>query len=186
MSGTLPESGFASPSERGGKAIFGWWRAERALSYGILSDVVPRDALEAEVEDEHPPVAPITTDGVNVRPRPQMDVPAAIGYARNLHAVPRRWGELCALARVALTFPPAVRLPPPTSRMAGTTDCLRIVIHFTKTKRVRLHELQNLPIDPWPLRLHQVQYKRLPLRRRRVQVPDRRVQPALSFQSVAN
>jgi len=87
---------------------------------------------------------------------------------------------------LAVGFPPAVRLPPPTSRMAGTTDCLRIVIHFTKTKRVRLHELQNLPIDPWPLRLHQVQYKRLPLRRRRVQVPDRRVQPALSFQSVAN
>ena len=96
MSGTLPESGFASPSERGGKAIFGWWRAERALSYGILSDVVPRDALEAEVEDEHPPVAPITTDGVNVRPRPHMDVPAASATPATPTRCPPVGGTLCS------------------------------------------------------------------------------------------
>ena len=66
--------------------------AERALSYGIVSDVVPREALEAEVETlcanilQAPPIA---TDGVKdyLRHALTMDVPAAIDYARNLHAV---------------------------------------------------------------------------------------------------
>jgi enoyl-CoA hydratase len=66
--------------------------AERALSYGIVSDVVPRDALEAEVETLCANIlqAPaIATDGVKdyLRHALTMDVPAAIDYARNLHAV---------------------------------------------------------------------------------------------------
>jgi hypothetical protein len=58
-----------------------------------------------------------------------------------------------------------------------------------RMKRVRLHELQHPPINQRPLRLHQIQHKRLPLRGRRVQVPDRRVksirnnlQPNLTFE----
>jgi enoyl-CoA hydratase len=66
--------------------------AERALSYGLVSDVVPRDALEAEIKTlcanilQAPPIA---TEGVKdyLRHAMTMDVPAAIDYARNLHAV---------------------------------------------------------------------------------------------------
>jgi enoyl-CoA hydratase len=66
--------------------------AERALSYGIVSDVVPRGALEAEVETLCANIlqAPaIATEGVKdyLRHALTMDVPAAIDYARNLHAV---------------------------------------------------------------------------------------------------
>jgi len=66
--------------------------AERALCYGIVSDVVPADALEAEVETLCANVlqAPaIATEGVKdyLRHALTMDVPAAIDYARNLHAV---------------------------------------------------------------------------------------------------
>jgi enoyl-CoA hydratase len=66
--------------------------AERALSYGLVSDVVARDALEAEIKTlcanilQAPPIA---TDGVKdyLRHAMTMDVPAAVDYARNLHAV---------------------------------------------------------------------------------------------------
>jgi enoyl-CoA hydratase len=66
--------------------------AERALSYGLVSDVVPRDALEAEVETLCANIlqAPaIATEGVKdyLRHALTMDVPAAIDYARNIHAV---------------------------------------------------------------------------------------------------
>ena len=66
--------------------------AERALSYGIVSDVVPRAALEAEVETLCANIlqAPaIATEGVKdyLRHALTMDVPAAVDYARNLHAV---------------------------------------------------------------------------------------------------
>ena len=66
--------------------------AERALSYGIVSDVVPADALEAEVNTLCANIlqAPaIATEGVKdyLRHALTMDVPAAIDYARNLHAV---------------------------------------------------------------------------------------------------
>jgi enoyl-CoA hydratase len=66
--------------------------AERALSYGLVSDVVPRDALEAEVETLCANIlqAPaIATEGVKdyLRHALTMDVPAAIDYARNVHAV---------------------------------------------------------------------------------------------------
>ena len=66
--------------------------AERALSYGIVSDVVPRAALEAEVKTlcerifQAPPIA---TEGVKdyMRHALTLDTPAAVDYARNLHAV---------------------------------------------------------------------------------------------------
>jgi enoyl-CoA hydratase len=66
--------------------------AELALSYGIVSDVVARDALEAEVKTlcENILQAPaIATEGVKdyLRHALTMDVPAAVDYARNLHAV---------------------------------------------------------------------------------------------------
>jgi enoyl-CoA hydratase len=66
--------------------------AERALSYGIVSDVVPRAALEAEVKTlcENILQAPaIATEGVKdyLRHGLTLDIPAAVDYARNLHAV---------------------------------------------------------------------------------------------------
>jgi len=73
--------------------------AERALSYGIVSDVVPRDELKATVETlcqkilQAPPVA---TEGVKdyLRRAMTMDVPSAVDYARNLHAVVNSSSEI--------------------------------------------------------------------------------------------
>ncbi|MBV9969152.1 MAG: enoyl-CoA hydratase/isomerase family protein [Xanthobacteraceae bacterium] len=66
--------------------------AARALCYGIVSDVVPRAALEAEVTTlcENILQAPaIATEGVKdyLRHALTLDIPAAVDYARNLHAV---------------------------------------------------------------------------------------------------
>lgn len=66
--------------------------AERALAYGIVSDVVPHVELEEAVSMlcanilQAPPVA---TFGVKdyLRRALTMDVPSAVDFARNLHAV---------------------------------------------------------------------------------------------------
>jgi enoyl-CoA hydratase len=73
--------------------------AERALSYGIVSDVVPRADLEDAVKTlcanilQAPPVA---TEGVKdyLRRAMTMDVPSAVDYARNLHAVVNSSSEI--------------------------------------------------------------------------------------------
>jgi enoyl-CoA hydratase len=73
--------------------------AERALTYGIVSDVVPRNELEAEVDDlcqkilQAPPIA---VEGVKdyLRRAMTMDVPSAVDYARNLHAVVNSSSEI--------------------------------------------------------------------------------------------
>lgn len=66
--------------------------AERALAYGIVSDVVPDSELEAAVQALCANIvqAPIVaTLGVKdyMRRALTMDVPSAVDYARNLHAV---------------------------------------------------------------------------------------------------
>jgi enoyl-CoA hydratase len=66
--------------------------AERALSYGIVSDVVPRAALEAKVKtlcENILQAPPIATEGVKdyLRHALTLDIPAAVDYARILHAV---------------------------------------------------------------------------------------------------
>ncbi len=66
--------------------------AERALTYGIVSDVVSAEKLEAAVDDVTANIlqAPIiATLGVKdyTRRALTMDVPSAVDYARNLHAV---------------------------------------------------------------------------------------------------
>jgi enoyl-CoA hydratase len=66
--------------------------AERALAYGIVSDVVPRAELEDAVKMLCANIlqAPaIATAGVKdyLRRAMTMDVPSAVDYARNLHAV---------------------------------------------------------------------------------------------------
>jgi enoyl-CoA hydratase len=66
--------------------------AERALSYGIVSDVVPRAELEDAVNTLCANIiqAPaIATEGAKdyLRRAMTMDVPSAVDYARNLHAV---------------------------------------------------------------------------------------------------
>ena len=73
--------------------------AERALSYGIVSDVVPRAELEDAVATlcanivQAPAVA---TEGVKdyLRRALTMDVPSAVDYARNLHAVVNSSSEI--------------------------------------------------------------------------------------------
>jgi len=73
--------------------------AERALAYGIVSDVVPRGELEAAVEAlcqnilQAPAVA---TVGVKdyLRRAMTMVVPSAVDYARNLHAVVNSSSEI--------------------------------------------------------------------------------------------
>jgi len=73
--------------------------AERALSYGIVSDVVPRAELEDAVATlcanilQAPAVA---TEGVKdyLRRAMTMDVPSAVDYARNLHAVVNSSSEI--------------------------------------------------------------------------------------------
>jgi enoyl-CoA hydratase len=73
--------------------------AERALSYGIVSDVVPRAALEESVKTLCANIiqAPaIATEGVKdyLRRAMTMDVPSAVDYARNLHAVVNSSSEI--------------------------------------------------------------------------------------------
>jgi len=73
--------------------------AERALAYGIVSDVVPRDSLEAAVKTLCANIlqAPaIATEGVKdyLRRAMTMDVPSAVDYARNLHAVVNSSSEI--------------------------------------------------------------------------------------------
>jgi enoyl-CoA hydratase len=73
--------------------------AERALAYGIVSDVVPRNELETAVTTlcaniiQAPAVA---TEGVKdyMRHALTMDVPAAVDFARNLHAVVNSSSEI--------------------------------------------------------------------------------------------
>jgi enoyl-CoA hydratase len=73
--------------------------AERALIYGIVSDVVPRAELEAAIDTlcasilQAPAVA---TEGVKdyLRRAMTMDVPSAVDYARNLHAVVNSSSEI--------------------------------------------------------------------------------------------
>ncbi len=66
--------------------------AERALSFGIVSEVVPAAALDAKVVDVCSAILkapPIATEGVKeyVSRAMDMDVGAAVDFARNLHAV---------------------------------------------------------------------------------------------------
>src|ERR1700736_4374558 len=73
--------------------------AERALAYGIVSDVVPRGALEEAVKTLCANIlqAPaIATEGVKdyLRRALTMDVPSAVDYARNLHAVVNSSSEI--------------------------------------------------------------------------------------------
>lgn len=72
---------------------------ERALSHGIVSEVVPAAKLDETVENlckfmlKAPPVA---TEGVKeyLRHAMTMDVPSAVGLARNLHAVVNSSSEM--------------------------------------------------------------------------------------------
>ena len=64
---------------------------ERALSYGIVSDVVPAALLDATVEKLtaamlRAPSIPLRSAKEYVRSAPDMPVAGAIEYARNLHA----------------------------------------------------------------------------------------------------
>ena len=73
--------------------------AERALAYGIVSDVVPRGELEDAVKTLCANIlqAPaIATEGVKdyLRRAMTMDVPSAVDYARNLHAVVNSSSEI--------------------------------------------------------------------------------------------
>jgi enoyl-CoA hydratase len=66
--------------------------AERALSFGIVSEVVPAAQLDAQVEEVCAAIlkaAPIATEGVKeyVSRAMDMDVASAVDFARNLHAV---------------------------------------------------------------------------------------------------
>jgi len=65
--------------------------AERALSYGIVSDVVPAGKLDAHVEKLlktmlKAPRISLTSAKEYVRSAPDMPVAGAVEYARNLHA----------------------------------------------------------------------------------------------------
>jgi len=73
--------------------------AERALAYGIVSDVVPRGELDDAVKALCANIvqAPaIATEGVKdyLRRAMTMDVPSAVDYARNLHAVVNSSSEI--------------------------------------------------------------------------------------------
>ncbi|MGE3709027.1 MAG: enoyl-CoA hydratase/isomerase family protein [Hyphomicrobiaceae bacterium] len=73
--------------------------AERALSYGIVSDVVPADQLKARVDRVCSKILnapPIAAEGVKdfLRRAMTMDTPSAIDYARNLHAVVNSSNEM--------------------------------------------------------------------------------------------
>ncbi len=73
--------------------------AERALSFGIVSEVVPADKLEATVDQTVAAIlkAPaIATEGVKeyVSRAMDMDVHGAVDFARNLHAVMNASSEM--------------------------------------------------------------------------------------------
>lgn len=66
--------------------------AERALTFGIVSEVVPAAQLSAKVEEVCAAIlkaAPIATEGVKeyVSRAMDMDVAGAVDFARNIHAV---------------------------------------------------------------------------------------------------
>lgn len=66
--------------------------AERALTFGMVSEVVPQALLGAKVEEVCTAIlkaAPIATEGVKeyVGRAMDMDVAGAVDFARNLHAV---------------------------------------------------------------------------------------------------
>ncbi len=66
--------------------------AERALSFGIVSEVVPRAELDAKVAEACAAILkapPIATEGVKeyVSRAMDMDTAGAVDFARNLHAV---------------------------------------------------------------------------------------------------
>lgn len=66
--------------------------AERALTFGLVSEVVPAAALEAKVSEVCAAILkapPIATEGVKeyVSRAMDMDVASAVDFARNLHAV---------------------------------------------------------------------------------------------------
>jgi enoyl-CoA hydratase len=66
--------------------------AERALSFGIVSEVVPAGQLEAKVAEVCAAILkapPIATEGVKeyVSRAMDMDIAGAVDFARNLHAV---------------------------------------------------------------------------------------------------
>jgi enoyl-CoA hydratase len=66
--------------------------AERALTFGMVSEVVPQALLGAKVEEVCAAIlkaAPIATEGVKeyVGRAMDMDVAGAVDFARNLHAV---------------------------------------------------------------------------------------------------
>ena len=72
---------------------------ERALSHGIVSEVVPAAKLDESVENlcKFMLKAPaIATEGVKeyMRRAMTMDVPSAVGLARNLHAVVNSSSEM--------------------------------------------------------------------------------------------
>jgi enoyl-CoA hydratase/carnithine racemase len=65
--------------------------AERALSYGIVSDVVPAAELDAKVDKLtaamlKAPTISLRSAKEYVRTAPDMPVAGAVEYARNLHA----------------------------------------------------------------------------------------------------
>jgi enoyl-CoA hydratase len=65
--------------------------AERALSYGIVSDVVPAGKLDTHVDRLiaamlKAPSISLTSAKEYIRSAPDMPVAGAIEYARNLHA----------------------------------------------------------------------------------------------------
>ncbi len=73
--------------------------AERAISFGLVSDAVPAAELDARVEALCAKMisAPaIATEGVKdyLKRAMTMDVPAAVDYARNLHAVVNSSSEI--------------------------------------------------------------------------------------------
>ena len=65
---------------------------ERALSYGIISDVVPAAQLDSYVDKLtaamlKAPRVSLTSAKEYIRTAPDMSTPGAVEYARNLHAV---------------------------------------------------------------------------------------------------
>jgi enoyl-CoA hydratase len=75
--------------------------AERALSYGIVSDVVAADKLDQRVDEVCAKIIaapPPATEGVKdyLRRAMTMDTPSAVDFARNIHAVVNSSSEMRA------------------------------------------------------------------------------------------
>ena len=73
--------------------------AERAIAYGLVSDVVPEAELDARVEtlcQKLLTMPDIALEGVKdyIKRAMTMDVPSAVDYARNLHAVVNSSNEI--------------------------------------------------------------------------------------------